>query len=405
VPTETTNPSESALNLAYFAVAISFFVTGATCSSWLARIPPIQEHLGIGAGLLGVVFLVLSLGSLAGMKLAGKLATKCGSKQLIVWATALMCLALPVPGFASNFVVLCLSIFFFGICLGTINILMNTLAVELEHQLNRPVMSSLHGLHSVGTMIGAIIGSLMSIAHVVPALHFSVTAVIIAFTIPLSKKWLVAITEDQEKKPEADNISRITASLTPYLMALALIAFCSCWSEGIMADWSAVYFRSELHTSHEAAPNGFVGFCITMSVGRLLGDWLLKRLGPTLLVRGGGCVALAGLILSLASTSVWLAVAGFSLIGLGLANIVPIVFRAAGNAPNTNASESLATVAALSYFAFLIGPPIVGWVAQYFGLRIALAIALPLLFLITLFANATKLLPTEIVVEEKAPIA
>lgn len=401
--TSNNKSSQSGLHLAYLAVAISFFVSGAACASWLARIPPIQERLGIGPALLGLAFVFLSLGCMIGMKLAGKWAVTVGSKRLIVWATAFMCVAMPIPGVASNFFVLSLSIFFFGICLGTINIVMNTLAVELEQQLTRPIMSTLHGLHSVGNMAGAIVGSLMSMAHVVPWLHFSITAVIFAATIPLSQRWLVAISEHTGKHAVANTISHAKFSLTPYLMALTLIAFCSCWTEGIMAQWSAVYFRSVLHASNESAPNGFVGFSITMSVGRLLGDWLLKQSGSVILVRGGAFIALTGLILSLSSTSPWIAIAGFSLIGLGLANVVPIVFRAAGNAPDASASESLAIVASISYLSFVVGPLIVGLVAQYFGLKIALAIAIPLLVVITFIAQVTN--SKTMTTREEAPTA
>jgi MFS family permease len=403
--TSIINRPSSSLQQAYIAVAISFFISGAACSTWLTRIPPIQEHLNIGTGLLGIAFLCLSLGSIAGMKIAGQLAVKVGSKRLIVWATAFMCLTMPVPGIASNFIVLCLSILFFGICLGTVNILMNTLAIELEGQLSRPIMSSMHGLHSIGTMIGAMAGSLMSLLRIEPWMHFSLAAVIFAATIPLSQKWLTAIAENTDGRSKVKTNSAGKTAMTPYLMTLGLIAFCSCWSEGIMADWSGVYFRSVLHTSFEVASYGFVGCCITMSAGRMIGDWLLKRLGPTLLVRGGTAIALTGLILSLSFRQVWVAIAGFSLIGLGLANIVPIAFRAAGNAPNANASESLAMVATISYFSFLIGPPIVGFVAQYYGLRIALAIAIPLLVMIAFFAHATELKQTKQRLETETPIA
>ncbi len=398
------NRTEPALQLAYIAVAISFFISGAACASWLARIPPIQERLGIGAALLGTAFVFLSLGSVIGMKLSGRWAVELGSKKLIVWATALMCLTLPVPGFASNFIILSLSIFFFGICLGTVNILMNTLAVDLEHQLQRPIISTLHGLHSVGSMVGAIIGSFMSMAHVVPWIHFSIAGAVFATTIPLSQKWLVAIAEDKEKPAVAKTLGTFKAFLTPYLLALTLVAFGACWTEGIMADWSAVYFRSVLHSTYEAAPNGFVAFSITMSLGRLTGDWLLKRLGAALLVRGGAVISLTGLVVALSSTTPELAIAGFSFIGLGLANIVPVVFRAAGNVPNTNTSESLATVASISYFSFMIGPPIAGFVAQYFGLRSALAIAIPLLIVIILLAQAAKLVPSQSSIESKTPV-
>ena len=386
--TTASGNAQSTPRQAYIAVAISFFITGAAGSTWLARIPFIQEHLKIGNALLGIAFLCLSIGSIAGMKIAGYLAAKLGSKQLIVWSTALMCLIMPVPGLVSDFLMLCLSILLFGIFLGTINILMNTLAVELEKQLEKPIMSSMHGLHSIGTMIGAIIGSLVSMVRMEPWIHFSLAALIFATSLPISQKWLNIIEEKTEIELASENNQQRKVAWTPYLMTLGAVAFCSCWCEGLVADWSGVYFRSVLNTSIELASHGFVGFCITMSLGRMFGDWALKRIGSGLMVRGGIAIALIGIIVSLLSTNLWIAAVGFSLVGLGLANIVPIVFRAAGNALDANPSESLATVASISYFSFLIGPPVEGFVAQYCGLRVALAIAIPLLALIALFAQS-----------------
>lgn len=332
-----TDSPPKAARLAVFTI---FFVNGATIASWVPRIPLVQERLGLSEGLLGLALLGVAASAVFSLTLSGWLIAHFGSRAVTCVSTVAFCLALPLPVLAPTFTLLVLALVFFRLCNGAMDVAMNTQAVTVEERYGRPIMSSFHGFFSLGGLFGAGVGGLVLESSVNPPFHVGGSALL------LGVAGVVALRKLLPKRLEA--VSDGPAFVLPRgsLLGLGVLAFVVFMGEGAVADWSAVYLRNVLGTSAGFAAAGFAAFSLMMAFGRL-SDYVVGRLGPAVTVRLGSAVASVGLGLSLLTGQPLAAVIGFSCVGLGLANLVPVFFGAAARTPGVASGTGIAAVATL----------------------------------------------------------
>lgn len=360
--------SESAPRAARFAVVIFFFLTGTLFATWAARIPAIQTRLGLNTGELGLALLGTAVGEILAMNLAGYLAARFGSR--LITAIALVCLGvmLPVLALAPTLPLLIGALLLFGAAFGSVNVAMNTQGVLVERRYGRSIFNSFHASYSLGGLTGSFMGGLIAARGVAPLPHFLVVSLLSIILALFATRFLLSASTDAQRAGVA------FARPTRALLILGLVAFCVVLGEGAMADWSAVYLNSTLHTGAGLAAAGYAAFSIVMATGRGLGDRLTSRLGPATMVRLGGLVAAAGLTLALVVTWVPLALLGFALVGAGFSIIFPLTISAAGRISQQASATAIATVATCGYVGFLVGPAAIGFAADVLSLRISLGL-------------------------------
>lgn len=353
---------------ARLAVAVVFFVSGAGIANWVARIPAIQQKLGLSNSALGVALLGTAVGSLLAMPTTGWLIARVGSRPVTKLAALAYCMALPLPTLAPNLPLLTSALMVVGALFGALDVAMNAQAIAVEQRYRLPIMSSFHGLYSVGGMVGAACGGLVASLGVNPKAHLLGTALLLEMLVVLASRRLLPT--DVESVTTGPTFALPTRSL----LNLGILAFCILLSEGAMADWSAVYLRQTLGTGPGLAASGYAVFSLAMAVCRLTGDRLTQHLGPVWMVRFGGTIAATGMGLSLVIAQPFATLIGFASVGVGLSCLVPIVFSAAGRTPGTTPGLALAAVTTTGYCGLLCGPPLIGFVADFLNLRVALGI-------------------------------
>jgi MFS family permease len=353
---------------ARLAISVVFFVNGAVLASWLPHIPAVKAQHGISDGRLGVVLLSMAVGAVLALPLAGCLIARWGSRTMTAVAAVGFCLALPLPVVSPSVGLLCITLVLFGACNAMLDVSMNTQAAALEDSYGRPIMSSFHGLFSLGGVAGAMAAAgpmalgFGAVEHVVAATMVSLAAVVAAVgALPPSSG-------------QTRSGAPVFARPSTALLTLGLLTFCALLAEGAMGDWSAVYLHDALGATSATAAFGFAAFSLTMAAGRFGGDRLARRLGPSVVLRVSGAIAAIGLGGALVLGSVPVAIIGFGLVGLGIANVIPILFSSAGRVPGVQAGTALAAVATTGYGGYLAGPPLIGLAADMVGLPVALAI-------------------------------
>ncbi len=366
---------------ARWAVAAMFLVNGALLANWVARIPAVQQRLGLSAGALGIALLGMAIGALAAFPVTGLLIAHYGSRRVTTGAALVYCAAVPLPGLAPNLPLLMVALIALGAGNGAMDVAMNAQGVAVEARYGRPIMSSSHGLWSVGGFAGALVGGAAAGAGIAPFPHLLGAAAVLVIAALVAAHWLLPVVADAHSGAPA------FARPTRALLGLGAVAFCSALGEGAMADWSAVYLHTSLATSAAFAAAGYAGFSLAMTVGRLSGDRLTHRFGPVVLVRVGGLLAAAGLGVALVVGRSVPAVAGFALVGAGLSLVAPLVYSRAGRTPGVSPAAALAAVATMGYTGFLLGPPIIGAVAQALSLRDALGLIVLLAVAIAVLAR------------------
>jgi MFS family permease len=365
------------------AVAAVFFLNGLLFGGWAARIPAIRDRLDLSHGELGIALAFLPLGAIAAMPVAGALAARVGSRGATRLAFTLMCAATAVVALAPSLAALALLALALGVGMGSLDVSMNLHGVTVERRYERPILAGFHAAFSVGGLTGALLGAIAARAALDARAHLALAAAgTAAIGLTWSRRFLPAAADAAERSEP------VFARPPRRLWALGALAFACLLIEGASADWSGVYLKDELGTGPGLAALGFTAFSVTMTAGRLVGDRLLVAFGARRIVRAGGVVAAGGFGLALLAATPAAALAGFACLGAGMASIVPIVFRAAGQVPGISGGLALAAVSSVGYFGFVIGPPVIGGVAELTGLPAALG-ALVLLALAVAALAAT----------------
>ncbi|MFJ9906530.1 MFS transporter [Streptomyces sp. NPDC101152] len=354
------------------ALTVFFALDGFVFAGWVVRIPAIKHQTGASAGALGLALLGVSAGAVVTMMFTGRLCRRYGSHPMTVVLGVLLSLSVALPPLTHSAVALGAVLLVFGMAYGGINVAFNSAAVDLVAALRRPVMPSFHAAFSLGGMVGAGLGGLVA-EHVSPTRHlFGLTVVGLVVTALAGRTLLrhepPRVPERAEGVPQ-DGPRRLDGRTRGRVLVFGLIALCTAYGEGAMADWGALHLAQDLHGSPGTAALGYSCFALAMTVGRLTGTTLLERLGRTRTVVVGGATAAVGMLAGSLAPSLWAALIGFAVTGLGLANLFPVAVERAGTLAGPS---GVATASTLGYGGMLLGPPAIGFMAEWFSLPTAL---------------------------------
>ena len=364
------------------ALTLFFALDGFLFAGWVVRIPAVKQQTGASAGDLGLALLGVSAGAVVTMTLTGRLCRRFGSHAVTVATAVLLSLSVALPALTRSPLALGLVLLVFGAAYGGINVAMNSAAVDLVTALRRPVMPSFHAAFSLGGMLGAGIGGLLA-GSLSPTTHLlgltvvglALTAaagpVLLRHTAPVRPESLPA-RDTGEGLPDAGKRSgagKPSRAARRTVLVFGVIALCTAYGEGALADWGALHLEQDLGAHSGVAAAGYSVFALTMTAGRLSGTLLLERLGQTRTLVAGGATAAAGMLLGALAPTVWATLLGFAVTGLGLANIFPVAVARAGAIAGPS---GVATASTLGYGGMLLGPPSIGFLADWFSLPVAL---------------------------------
>jgi MFS family permease len=372
----------------YAAVASAFLIHSTVSGTWAPRLPAIKESLELSDGELGTALVGLALGLVVGTRVAGAPIDRFGSRPVMRIGFPLLAGTLLLPGLADSAVALFLALLVLGLASGALDVAMNAQGIEVERTLGRPILSGLHGLWSVGLGLGAGIAAVAAAVELDPLTHFAiVAAVLTVLSLVLLRDLLPAHEQLREESRDAEPAD---ARWTLALVLLGVIAFCSFAGEGSASDWSAVYMTQELGASEALGAVAFAAFAVTMAIARFAADPLRTRLGNVTLVRAGSLTAAAGLGVALLVHEPAAGIAGFAVLGLGLAPVVPIAFSAAGELDPRATGRLVGRVATLGYVGTVVGPIAIGWLAEATSLRTSLGLVVLLALVIAALARACE---------------
>ncbi|MFJ8005379.1 MFS transporter [Streptomyces fagopyri] len=378
------------------ALTAFFALDGFVFAGWVVRIPAIKEQTGASASTLGLALLGVSAGAVITMTLTGRLCRRFGNHPVTVVCAVILSLSVALPPLAHSPVALGAVLLVFGSAYGGINVAFNSAAVDLVAALRRPIMPSFHAAFSLGGMIGAglgglVAGSLSLTRHLLGLTCVGLLVTAVAGRVLLREEAPAApyrphhdATPPATDRPQhdgtppapdgphhgGDRVPRRVGSRTRVLvLVFGVIALCTAYGEGALADWGALHLEQDLEAHPGVAAAGYSCFALTMTIGRLSGTALLERLGRTRILVVGGATAAAGMLLGSLAPSAWAALLGFAVTGLGLANIFPVAIERAGALAGPG---GVAAASTLGYGGMLLGPPAIGFMADWFSLPTAL---------------------------------
>lgn len=367
-----TGPDSATASLTRLRTALTAFfaLDGFLFAGWVVRIPAIKDQTGASASTLGLALLGVSAGAVITMTLTGRLCRRFGSHAVTVVCAVLLSLSIALPPLTHSALSLGLVLLVFGAAYGGVNVAMNSAAVDVVAALRRPLMPSFHAAFSLGGMVGAGLGGLVA-GGLSPTVHLlALTVVGLLMTAAAGR---VLLRYDAPSAPEqaaAETGShRLDRRSRRLVLVFGIIALCTAYGEGALADWGALHLEQDLHTHPGVAAAGYSAFALAMTAGRLTGTALLERLGQTRTLVAGGSTAAVGMLLGALAPTAWLALLGFAVTGLGLANIFPVAVARAGALAGPS---GVATASTLGYGGMLLGPPAIGFLADAFSLPLAL---------------------------------
>jgi MFS family permease len=347
------------------AVTAFFAIDGFIFASWAVRIPAVKEQTAASPAVLGLALLGVSGGAIATMAISGALCRRFGSRQMTVASATWLSLAVLLPPLARSALWLGLALAVFGIGYGCLNVAMNSVAVDLVGALRRPVMPSFHAAWSFGGLTGAALGGLVA-PHLSPLPHLALVATAgIVITVACGRILLARPVPPAEVSGGAGNGSGARQPGRGHawrvVVLFGLVALCAAYGEGAVGDWGALHLRQDLGAGPGVAAFGYAAFALAEACGRLAGGWLLARFGQRLVLAGGGITASAGMLAAALAPAVPVALTGFALTGLGVANLFPAAMSRAGLLAGPS---GVAAASTLGYAGFLLGPPAIGFLAS-----------------------------------------
>ncbi|MGA9872279.1 MAG: MFS transporter [Rhodococcus sp. (in: high G+C Gram-positive bacteria)] len=381
-----------------------FGVNGFLFAMWVVHIPSIERRTDISHSTLGSLLLVLAAGAIFGMQASGPLSDRYGSNRLVTISAAGLSCALLGPALSVDIATLGVSLFAFGLFNGSLDVSMNSQAVDIERIYPRPIMSAFHALFSVGGVVGSLVGA-VTLANDVPiavsmggaaALGLAIVAGCRPFLLdpssPASRKDTArtdtAPTDTARTGQKSASVG--AARFSPRVLILGVLAFALMLSEGVANDWSTLQVKEHLGTSDGIAALAFGFFAAMMTVGRFCADRVSGRFGPVAVVRYGNLVASVGMLGVLVSDWLPLTLAGWALFGLGLSGSIPQIFTSAGNLSTGAAATNMSRVVGMGYVGFLAGPAIIGWTSHFVSLTTAMVVPLVLTFVATAAAGVVR---------------
>jgi MFS family permease len=359
--------SPEALRRARVGVSVVFAVCGAAFATWAARVPAVQQNLGLGAGELAIGLFGLAASSVAAMMAAGPLITAIGSRKGAIAGALVLCAGLPLVAFTPNLAVLVPALVVLGAGNSLLDISMNAHAARVEQAYGRPIFAGFHAFWSIGGLAGSGLAGLMAALQIPISVHFPAAAAVLLVIALWATTWCFLGGPDQGQGQSAFSLP------SKALIPLGAIAFAGFLAEGTVNDWGAVFLTSVSGASEAVASLGYVAFSIAMIAVRLTADRLTGRIGIVTSMRVAAVVTVAGFALVAATPVPTFGILGFVVIGLGVAAIVPLAWSSAARRQAENPGQAISAVATCGYLGFLIGPVLVGPLAETVGYRSALA--------------------------------
>lgn len=354
-------------------LTIFFALDGFLFAGWVVRIPAIKQQTGASASDLGLALLGVSAGAVVTMMFTGRMCARFGSHPVTVVSSLLLALSIALPARTHSALTLGLVLLLFGAAYGALNVSMNSAAVDFVAALRRPVMSSFHAAFSLGGMAGAGLGALVAGGLSASTHLLALTGVGLLVTVlagpSLLRHTLPPAAGPAPSPGKAAAPRRLDRRTRRLVVLFGVIALCTAYGEGALADWGALHLAQDLDAGAGLAAAGYSLFALAMTVGRLSGTALLERLGQTRTLVAGGVLAALGMLLGALAPTTWLALAGFAVTGLGLANIFPVAVARAGALAGPS---GVAAASTLGYGGMLLGPPAIGFLADWFSLPVAL---------------------------------
>jgi MFS family permease len=350
------------------AVTVVFGLHGAGAGTFFTRIPWLRDHLGLSPAMLGLALVFPALGAVLALPLTSRIAHRLGGRAA-VRATLLLCFAgLPLVALAPSLPLFCAALLVAGAAAGLSDALMNASGVAVEERLGRSIMSGLHGTWSAGALVASGLGALAARAGVDGRVHFGVAGVVLVVAGALACRRLLG------SQPGAPAAAPPRFSLPPRsVLPIGAVAFCAIFAEGSSGGWSGIYLHDVAGASAGVAAASYTAFAATMAAARLAGDLVVRRFGPVATVRGSGVTAVAGGVLVVTARTALPAIAGFALLGIGIAVVVPLAFAAAGRA-DPAPDRAIAGMGAIMYAASLASPAAVGVLAGATSLPVSFGV-------------------------------
>lgn len=367
------------------AVAAAFVLNGLLLGCWASRVPAIVAKFELSEGTLGVLLLSMGLGALISFPVAGRQADRHGAYHLTILLAGVNLVGLLGIGLAPGVVLLGVALFLFGMGHGAMDVTMNSWAAEVERGMGRSVMSSFHAMWSLGAGLGALGGWYATRLHLPVEAHFTLAVVLTALLLgPVMRtNWA------SRRNAQPAGNPRFALPRGP-LVLVGLVALAAGLGEGAAADWSAVYLSEVVQVTPSLAALGYTVYSATMVIMRLNVDALITRHGPEAVARFSGISAACGYGLAVGFATLPTTLAGFVLMGMGYAAVVPLAFSRAAADPDIPSGQAIASVATLGYGALLMGPPLIGFVAEATSLRVSLLLVGCLALMIAVLAPVLK---------------
>ncbi|MCI4667267.1 MAG: MFS transporter [Bacteroidia bacterium] len=365
---------------ARIAVSTLFFVNGFVYANWTARLPEIQRYFGLDNTSLGTLLLVAAAGALTAMPLAGWITASQGTKRIILLAGLSFCIFVAFIPIFPNVYLAGAILYFVGFSTGAMDVAMNGQAVEVEKLYKKAIMSSFHAIFSIGMALGAGSGALFAKFGIELPIHFLSISILGLISIVLAIFFLVPDSPISQNEEGESSFRLPTKAILP----LGIIGFCGMSGEGAMSDWSAIFMNTVVGQNESISALAFGTFGVSMTIGRIFGDYFTNLVGKRKLLIIDSILAILGLGLALAFATPFPTLLGFFIIGLGLSTVVPIVYSTAGNTPGVSPSTGIAMATTIGYAGFFVGPPLIGFLADLAGLRLALVFVWSLFILMFL---------------------
>lgn len=377
---------EVAIKRARIGVTLSFLSLGFSAGNFVSRIPDLKIKLDLSNSALGIALLMMSMGVLVALGPIGKAAARHGSALTLKIATAALILVQPFVGLTNSLITLSISLFIFGLTVASQDVSMNTHGVTLEQKSGARFMSRFHAFWSVGGLIGSIFGGLFAQAEIGIFQHIVVVSILIAANTVIGSRFLLPADVDKHLYTEEQ---RVKKKRPPLILIMGLLGLAASIGEGSAGDWGGVLARETFGASHFVSTIPFIAFSLTMVIGRFFGDQLATKFGPNRILKVGGFIGGVGLATGLIIGGTGGVIFGWLLFGAALSAVIPLLFSAAGSMANKrfagaiSPAEAVAMISGISYFGFIVGPPLMGFLADLVTLRWAMLVPAVLAIIIS----------------------
>jgi MFS family permease len=353
-----------------WAVGLVFVSMGFLFGNWITLIPHVKAKFDLNDAQLGLLLLSMPFGSTFMNPFATLIINRFGMRHTTIWGLAAMAIAYSLPVSSPTIWLTSISLIITGMCLATTNVAMNTCVTAIEKHENCNIMSTSHGMFSIGGMAGAALASILIGLKTLPIIQVWVISLLIFMLSFIIRKPILSI---YEEKIITDNGSKFVWP-TGALLGMIAISLCTNVTEGIMADWSAIYMRDIVQANGFFIGWGFAGYALLMATGRFVGDALIPRFGSSRVLFYGGILATVGILVAVLLPHTYTTILGFGMIGAGVSCGAPILYGSAARIPNMAKGAGLATMNTFSIVGFLAGPAIIGFLSNAFGLTLAISL-------------------------------